>query len=1122
MTGEQEQDIVLAWFNAQALTPKEELVKAEMKREGVAHCVVGETNVYKNGGFTDAEWVWNAGPEERPRYEHRSAPRGMGTFTDRDNKGAMVHTSQNLVMSRIERDKDLPLFVIACHFMHSRDMKAHRELWSRIEKLCNEAGEVGDVVLMGDFNAHTQANGDETEVDAAGRLMLRMAKKLGLTVVNQMAMCEGKHSRVVQQQDGKQVATTIDYVMVSQSLAGRVKQMKLGNQLGSDHKFVTVRLAGAAAQQEQKETMREVWKVESLPDTKVERQSFVAAFQRTMRGWLNDARHQMAAMEAVGVEARRATDILEWSFQAKLDEESSRQLGTKYVGPKASPMLDRAMRMMNDHRKNCERVLKEVMANKGSTSEERMRAVKIYREAKRELFCATKRRKEMVELETFRQIEQKQADSKLFWARAKRVTKKMRAGIVPPPMVMDDKGKVEADPIKVLARWRQFSAEIASGAPEEEGMYDDDYQREVEARLEELRRVERYQSYLDRPISDEEVFQAIRKLKMGKAPGVDGVLTSIVKTAADAVGKSKLEEGNTVVEALCLLFNYVFYKEEWPERWGSGIIFPLYKQDSRLEPGNYRPITLLSVIGKLFGSIVDKRLSDWSERTGVIADEQGGFRRNRGTIDQIFILREIISSRRERGLPTLVTYIDARKAYDTVWREGNYVRLFDLGVQGKMWRQIQTMGGSMRSKVRLTIGETEWHDVKRGVAQGAAESPWLYSNFINGMVQELKSRGLGIMIGGIRVPLLMYADDIVMLASSVTELREMNRIATQFAHQNRFRHNGAKSAVMMFNPDKRMRERVEQEVWTLSGERVEVVDNYKYLGVDVLNNIMNWKVHVARLIGKAKKRSRDLMWVCRKDEGLRPRSAMTLWKAMVRPIMEYAAELWAGEVSKEQMDEMEGVQIDFAKAMLGLTRGGVSNDFVRAEAGLETITARCEKLRLGYWRRIQVASPERALSVIARHRTEHVRWGVGKRGEWSWMKTTRKLLRERGMGDHWYDPTRCTEVPKEQWKDEVYQQVERWHDAGRANRMRGLSSMQKYLGIKHWGETDAERAEFKGEIGQRGALVFEKYLDDTGERLKPTQANVPGTMLADNAKSEQGSGGRGIWEHMFNVRKRGN
>ena len=74
-------------------------------------------------------------------------------------------------------------------------------------------------------------------------------------------------------------------------------------------------------------------------------------------------------------------------------------------------------------------------------------------------------------------------------------------------------------------------------------------------------------------------------------------------------------------------------------------------------------------------------------------------------------------------IATFVLFVDFRKAYDTVWREGNYVRLFDLGVQGKMWRQIQAMGARMRSKVRLGVGETEWHKVNRGVAQGAVESP---------------------------------------------------------------------------------------------------------------------------------------------------------------------------------------------------------------------------------------------------------------------------------------------------------------------------------------------------------------------------------------------------------------
>ena len=85
-----------------------------------------------------------------------------------------------------------------------------------------------------------------------------------------------------------------------------------------------------------------------------------------------------------------------------------------------------------------------------------------------------------------------------------------------------------------------------------------------------------------------------------------------------------------MVEGLTLLFNYVLSKEIWPARWSTGIIFPLYKHESRLEPSNYRPITLLSVVGKLFGRIINERLLAWSERTGMICDEQGGFRPMRG------------------------------------------------------------------------------------------------------------------------------------------------------------------------------------------------------------------------------------------------------------------------------------------------------------------------------------------------------------------------------------------------------------------------------------------------------------------------------------------------------------
>ena len=158
------------------------------------------------------------------------------------------------------------------------------------------------------------------------------------------------------------------------------------------------------------------------------------------------------------------------------------------------------------------------------------------------------------------------------------------------------------------------------------------------------------------------------------------MMVDILKTAADAVNNSKLRGENSVVDALVMFFNFVFAHEVWPKRWGDGFIVPLHKHDSRLDPANYRPITLLDVVGKLFGSVIKARLQAFSEATGSIADEQGGFHRNRSIADQIFILREVLASRKERGLPTYATYIDARKAYDTVCREQAYVRIHNSGV----------------------------------------------------------------------------------------------------------------------------------------------------------------------------------------------------------------------------------------------------------------------------------------------------------------------------------------------------------------------------------------------------------------------------------------------------------
>jgi len=108
-----------------------------------------------------------------------------------------------------------------------------------------------------------------------------------------------------------------------------------------------------------------------------------------------------------------------------------------------------------------------------------------------------------------------------------------------------------------------------------------------------------------------------------------------------------------------------------------------------------------------------------------VSDEQGGSRPNRGTPDQVFILREILASRRERGQATYASYLDVRKAYDTVWREQAYLRVHDAGVRGKLWRQLMAMHANISRTVRHPLGMTDAYMAHRGMAQGAVESPWL-------------------------------------------------------------------------------------------------------------------------------------------------------------------------------------------------------------------------------------------------------------------------------------------------------------------------------------------------------------------------------------------------------------
>ena len=105
--------------------------------------------------------------------------------------------------------------------------------------------------------------------------------------------------------------------------------------------------------------------------------------------------------------------------------------------------------------------------------------------------------------------------------------------------------------------------------------------------------------------------------------------------------------------------------------WARGIIFPLHKAGDTRLPDNYRGITLLSVVGKVYTMVLNKRVMQWCEERNVLVDEQAGFRVGRSTVDQVFVLSELIRARRRKGQKTYCAFLDIKKAYDTVWRDGH-------------------------------------------------------------------------------------------------------------------------------------------------------------------------------------------------------------------------------------------------------------------------------------------------------------------------------------------------------------------------------------------------------------------------------------------------------------------
>ena len=242
---------------------------------------------------------------------------------------------------------------------------------------------------------------------------------------------------------------------------------------------------------------------------------------------------------------------------------------------------------------------------------------------------------------------------------------------------------------------------------------------------------------------------------------IEGVILDLPNfKAGDAADlKSELIKagGAALIKVLLKLVNWVWELEILPTMWSQGVIVNLFKAGDTQLPGNYRGITLVSICRKMFTNMLRKRL----ESHVPLHEAQAAFRSKRSCTDNLFVLARILQEAGKANKSVYAFFLDVRKAYDTVWRDGLSAKLLDKGVDGKLWRVLRDLSSKSTSQVRVNGALSEAFPLSVGVGQGDPLSTLLFDIFIDDLVVGMHDTCSehGICMGDTEVASLLYADD---------------------------------------------------------------------------------------------------------------------------------------------------------------------------------------------------------------------------------------------------------------------------------------------------------------------------------------------------------------------------
>jgi hypothetical protein len=385
------------------------------------------------------------------------------------------------------------------------------------------------------------------------------------------------------------------------------------------------------------------------------------------------------------------------------------------------------------------------------------------------------------------------------------------------------------------------------------------------------------------------VLDRLSKLKLSSAPGPDDMWPKLLHTTK-----------NFIAYPLALIFNKSVQGGDIPQDFKDAQVCPIYKKGSKELPGNYRPVSLTSIVGKLMEGVIKDQIVNHLDTNNTLSPTQHGFRKRRSCTTNLVEYLNKVTKLLDGGEPVDIVFFDFSKAFYLVPHKRLLHKMSKVGIKGNLLHWIEVWLSKRRQRVVLNGSSSEWADVLSGVPQGSVLGPLLFLIYINDLGEDVKSA------------LSIFADDTKLFAGvgdsqKSQELQDSIDKLHAWASKWLMKFNTAKCSVMHLgvnNP---------HNTYTLDESILKSSEAERDIGVIVQEDAKFGD----QCSKSAAKCYRIIGQIRRSFQQRDPKLMMSIFNTYVRPHIEYAVQVWNPCLQKYK-DILESVQRRFTRMIDGM------------------------------------------------------------------------------------------------------------------------------------------------------------------------------------------------------------